>query len=345
MLDKSKQLLKPSRSRHDGGVLPTRLTAAARIRRFNRFYTRRMGLLNEGLLQSSFSLAEVRVLYEVAHLPDPTARVIATILNLDEGHLSRLLRGLRQRGLITARATPGDRRQRRLALTARGRKAFGALNARATEEVAEMLRDLSSSDQRHLLDSLGTVETLLAEPVAPYAPAIEIRGPEPGDLGWVVQRHGELYAEEYGWTAEFERLVAGIVGEFAAAKPESGNRCWIATVNGERAGSIFLVPESPEVARLRLLLVEPWARGLGLGTRLVEECIAAAREGGYLTLTLWTNNVLTAARRLYQRAGFQLVKSERHRSFGKSLVGQNWELALQGAQERERPTDNEHPPA
>jgi DNA-binding MarR family transcriptional regulator/N-acetylglutamate synthase-like GNAT family acetyltransferase len=308
--------------------VPTRLTAAARIRRFNRFYTRRMGLLNEGLLQSNFSLAEVRVLYEVAHLPQPTARVIASTLSLDEGHLSRLLRGLRQRGLVTARPAPRDRRQRRLALTARGRKAFGALNARATEEVAEMLRDLSTSDQRHLLDSLGTVETLLGESAVPEAPAIEIRGPEPGDLGWLVQRHGELYAEEYGWTAEFERLVAGIVGEFASAESDSGSRCWIATVNGERAGCVFLVPVSPQLARLRLLLVEPWARGLGLGTRLVQECIAAAGESGYQRLTLWTNDVLTAARRLYERAGFRLVKSERHHSFGKSLVGQNWELEL-----------------
>jgi len=308
--------------------VPTRLTAAARIRRFNRFYTRRMGLLNNGLLQSRFSLAEVRVLYEIAHLPEPTARVIASTLHLDEGHLSRLLRGLRQRGLITARAAPGDRRQRRLALTARGRKEFGALNARATEEVAEMLRDLSISDQRQLLDSLGTVETLLAETEATNVPAIELRGPEAGDLGWVVQRHGELYAEEYGWTAEFERLVAGIVGEFATAASDSGNRCWIATVNGERAGCVFLVPVSPELARLRLLLVEPWARGLGLGTRLVQECIAAAREGGYQTLTLWTNDVLTAARRVYERAGFRLIKSEGHRSFGKTLVGQNWELTL-----------------
>jgi DNA-binding MarR family transcriptional regulator/N-acetylglutamate synthase-like GNAT family acetyltransferase len=309
-------------------LVPTRLTAAARIRRFNRFYTRRMGLLNEGLLQSSFSLAEVRVLYEIAHLPQPTARVIASTLNLDEGHLSRLLRGLRQRGLVTARPAPGDRRQRRLALTTRGRKAFGALNARATEEVAEMLRDLSTTDQRHLLDSLGTVETLLGKTDVSDAPTMEIRGPEAGDLGWVVQRHGELYAEEYGWTVEFERLVAGIVGEFASAPSDSGNRCWIATVNGEQAGCVFLVPVSPELARLRLLLVEPWARGLGLGTRLVQECIAAAREDGYRTLTLWTNDVLTAARRLYERAGFRLVKSERHHSFGKSLVGQNWELEL-----------------
>jgi len=155
-----------------------------------------------------------------------------------------------------------------------------------------------------------------------------LRPPEPGDLGWVVQRHGELYAEEYGWTAEFERLVATIVGEFASAPLDSGNRCWIATLDGERAGCVFLVPASPQVARLRLLLVEPWARGVGLGSRLVDACIAAAREHGYRSLTLWTNDVLVAARRLYERAGFRLVKSERHQSFGKSLVGQNWELEL-----------------
>jgi DNA-binding MarR family transcriptional regulator/N-acetylglutamate synthase-like GNAT family acetyltransferase len=309
--------------------VPSPLNAAARIRRFNRFYTRRMGLLQEGLLQSRFSLAEVRVLYEIAHLTQPTARRIAATLAIDEGHLSRLLRGLRQRGLVIARASVDDRRIKLLALTARGQKAFAALNARATEEVAEMLEPLSTSERQQLLDSLGTVENLLAggESQSP-GPDLGLRPPEPGDLGWVVQRHGELYAEEYGWNADFERLVATIVGEFASAPADSGNRCWIANVNGERAGCIFLVPASTEVARLRLLLVEPWARGLGLGTRLVEECIAAARDGGYQTLTLWTNDVLVSARRLYERAGFRLVKSERHRSFGKTLVGQYWELSL-----------------
>jgi GNAT superfamily N-acetyltransferase len=203
-----------------------------------------------------------------------------------------------------------------------------------------MLRDLSTSDQRNLLDSLGTVEALLGETGTRQPPAIAIRGPEPGDLGWVVQRHGELYAEEYGWTAEFEHLVAGIVGEFAQARSDSGNRCWIATVNGERAGCVFLVPVSPELARLRLLLVEPWARGLGLGTRLVQECIATARQSGYQILTLWTNDVLTAARRLYERAGFRLVKTERHHSFGKSLVGQNWELHLASASTARRGADS-----
>jgi DNA-binding MarR family transcriptional regulator/N-acetylglutamate synthase-like GNAT family acetyltransferase len=309
--------------------VPSRLAAAARVRRFNRFYTRRMGLLQEGLLQSRFSLAEVRVLYEIAHLPQPTARLIATTLGMDEGHLSRLLGQLRARGLVSARASTSDRRRRILALTARGQMAFADLNSRATDEVAELLHPLSPSARQQLLASLAAVESLLAEVKSqPQAPEIMLRPPEPGDLGWVVQRHGELYAEEYGWTAEFERLVATIVGEFASAPPDSGNRCWIATLDGERAGCVFLVPASAQVAKLRLLLVEPWARGVGLGSRLVDVCIAAAREDGYRSLTLWTNDVLVAARRLYGRAGFRLVKSGRHQSFGKSLVGQHWELSL-----------------
>ena len=307
----------------------SQLTAATRIRRFNRFYTRRMGLLNPGLLQSRFSLTEVRVLYEIAHQPRPTAKTILGTLHLDPGYLSRLLRGLKQRGLVSARAESHDRRERRLTLTSRGRKAFGVLNARATEEVAEMLQGLSLKDQKQLLRSLGTIESLLddEEQAASRKPVIELRAPEPGDLGWVVQRHGELYAQEYGWDAEFERLVATIVGEFAGAA-DPAQRCWIATLDGVRAGCVFLVPASARVARLRLLLVEPWARGHGLGSRLVAACVEAARKGGYRSLTLWTNDVLAAARRIYERAGFRLVKEERHRSFGKPLVGQNWELAL-----------------
>ena len=194
-----------------------------------------------------------------------------------------------------------------------------------------MLDGLPAAAQQRLLSSIGTIETVLNNVDTSEStpqPVIALREPQPGDLGWVVQRHGELYATEYGWTAEFERLVAKIVGDFAAADPGSGNRCWIALVDGERAGSIFLVPASPEVARLRLLLVEPWVRGLGIGTRLVQECIQAARAGGYRTLTLWTNDVLLEARRVYERAGFDLVKSEPHHSFGHSLVGQNWELPL-----------------
>jgi DNA-binding MarR family transcriptional regulator/GNAT superfamily N-acetyltransferase len=308
----------------------SQLAAAGRIRRFNRFYTQRMGLLDAGLLQSPFSLPEVRVLYEIAHLETPTASAIAGALGLDPGYLSRLLRRLQQRRLVAARSVAEDRRQRRLTLTARGRKAFEILDARATAEVARLLRDVPPARQGDLLASFGTIEELLgaAESASTPAPEITLRDPEPGDLGWVVQRHGELYAREYGWNADFERLVARVVGEFAAAEPGAGQRCWIATLDRRRAGSVFLMPASAEVAKLRLLLVEPWARGHGLGSRLVSACIEAAREADYRTLTLWTNDVLKEARRLYERAGFRLVQSQPHQSFGQSLVGQTWELRL-----------------
>lgn len=306
--------------------------AAARVRRFNRFYTRRLGLLDAGHLHSPFTLAEVRVLYEVAHRERPTASAIAAVLGLDPGYLSRLLRGLRHRGLLATRPVPNDRRQRALELTARGRRTFGTLDARATAEVAGMLAGLSGPDCERLLRSLDTVETLLEDPAAGSPPAagavIALRAPAAGDLGWVVQRHGELYAEEYGWNADFERLVARIVGEFACAEPGPRQRAWIATVDGRRAGCVFLMPGADGVGRLRLLLVEPWARGHGLGGRLVDTCIQAARRAGCRTLTLWTNDVLVAARKLYERAGFRLVESERHRSFGKPLTGQTWDLTL-----------------
>jgi DNA-binding MarR family transcriptional regulator/N-acetylglutamate synthase-like GNAT family acetyltransferase len=306
------------------------LTTAARVRQFNRFYTRQMGLLNAGLLESPFSLAEVRVLYELAHTEQPTAKAMANTLNLDEGYLSRLLRGLRHKRLVTSRASTHDHRQRWLALTSRGRRIFKALNARATGEIADMLRGLSEQEQEALVRSLGTVQSLLGDSESPTSvrPTVRLRSPVPGDLGWVVERHGELYWEEYGWDQDFERLVARIVGEFAASASDSSQRCWIATLDGRRAGCVFLMPASPEVARLRLLLVEPWARSHGLGTLLVKQCINAAREAGYKTLSLWTNDVLVSARRLYERAGLGLVKSEPHHSFGKNLVGQTWELAL-----------------
>jgi DNA-binding MarR family transcriptional regulator/GNAT superfamily N-acetyltransferase len=327
--------------------------AAARVRRFNRFYTRRLGLLEAKHLRSPFTLPEIRVLYEVAHRSRPTAAEIAATLGLDAGYLSRLLRGLRQRGLIEARTVAHDRRQRILALTARGRRTFAGLDARATSEVAGMLQGLSGQERDRLLASLETVERLLGAraPGARLQPsnvgaasesdtrpaasgqrgaaAVALRAPLPGDLGWVVQRHGELYAEEYGWNEDFERLVARIVGDFAAAEAGPRRRGWIATVDGRRAGCVFLVPGDHEgVARLRLLLVEPWARGHGLGGRLVDTCIQAARRSGCHTLTLWTNDVLTAARRLYEHAGFRLVGTERHRSFGKALTSQTWDLDL-----------------
>lgn len=322
-------------------AVPSRPTAvpgaaAARVRRFNRFYTRRLGLLDEGHLHSPFSLPEIRVMYEVVHRQRPTAAAIAAALDVDAGYLSRLLRGLRQRGLLAARVEPHDRRQRILALTARGRRTFAGLDARATAEVSAMLEALSPADRERLVTSLETVQSLLQvdergspdQPSTEPAPKVALRAPAPGDLGWVVQRHGELYAEEYGWNEDFERLVARIVGDFAAAEAGPRQRGWIATVDGRRAGCVFLMPGDERVARLRLLLVEPWARGHGLGGLLVGTCIEAARGAGCHTLTLWTNDVLTAARRLYERAGFRLVKTERHRSFGKALTSQTWDLDL-----------------
>ena len=268
--------------------------AAARVRRFNRFYTRRLGLLDEGHLRSPFSLPEVRVMYEVAHRERPTAAAIAAALDVDAGYLSRLLRGLRHRGLLAARVVPHDRRQRVLVLTPRGRRTFAGLDARATADVAAMLADLSTSERERLLASLETVQTLLdADQPAPpertaraAAPRVVLRAPAPGDLGWVVQRHGELYAEEYGWNEDFERLVAGIVGDFAGTEPGPRQRAWIAMVEARRAGCVFLMPGGEGVARLRLLLVEPWARGHGVGSLLVDTCIQAAQRAGCHTLTL-----------------------------------------------------------
>ena len=304
--------------------------AAAGVRRFNRFYTRRIGLLSTRHLHSPFSLAEARVLYEVAHRNRPTATQLAEALDLDPGYLSRLLRGLRHRGLLTARAARTDRRHRHLALTARGRKTFGVLDARATAEIAALLERLTDDERDRLLASLDAVEALLDDGGSSAAgPAIELREPDPGDLGWVVQRHGEVYAQEYGWDESFERLVARIVGEFAASEVGPGNRCWIATLNGRRAGCVFLMPgPAPDVGKLRLLLAEPWARGHGIGGLLVNTCVKAARAAGHHTLTLWTNDILSAARRVYERAGFRLVKSERHHSFGAVLNGQTWDLDL-----------------
>ena len=303
----------------------------AAVRRFNRFYTRQMGLLDEGLLRSPFSLTEVRVLYEIAHRTAPTAGALGQELGLDAGYLSRILLRLRKAGLVSATPAAGDRRQRLLALTARGRRAFGALDARSSREVAVLLGRLTPARRRRLLQSMRWVETLLSpSSTGGGADRVALRAPAPGDLGWVVQRHGELYAAEYEWNEEFETLVAGIVAEFAAGFDPRRERAWIAELDGVRAGSVLLVRQSDQVAKLRLLLVEPWARGHGLGRALVRACIDFARDAGYRRLTLWTNSVLDAARHIYQQAGFHQVGSERHRSFGHDLVSETWELSLGG---------------
>jgi DNA-binding MarR family transcriptional regulator/N-acetylglutamate synthase-like GNAT family acetyltransferase len=297
------------------------------VRHFNRFYTRQIGLLDEGLHHSPFSLTEVRVMYEIFHHPGITATGVREALALDAGYLSRILRGLRRQGLVSARAPVADRRRRSLTLTDRGLRTFEGLNARSSEEVGAMLARLSRPQRRDLVRAMRGIEGLLGKPVA-TSDEVVLRDPLPGELGWVVKRHGEIYTAEYGWTAEFEGLVAGIVGQFVTGIDPRVERCWIAELRGEPAGSIFLVKDTAKVAKLRLLLVEPWARGHGVGTRLVDACLAFAREVGYAKVRLWTNAELHAARRLYERAGFRMVEESPARRFGKDQVFQTWELDL-----------------
>jgi len=299
----------------------------AAVRRFTRFYTRQIGLLREGLHASPFSLAAARVLYELANRPAPTAAEIGRDLGLDAGYLSRILRGFAQRGLIARTRSDEDGRQSHVALTPAGRAAFAPLERGSHDEVAAMLTRLSDGAQARLIEAMGTVEELMGERPREKPPYL-LRTHQPGDMGWVVSRHGALYAQEYRWTMEFEALVAEIVAAFIRGFDARRERCWIAEIDGAPVGSVFLVKQSDEVAKLRLLLVEPQARGLGIGARLVGECMRFARLCGYRTLTLWTNDVLVAARRIYQAAGFRLVAEEKHHSFGHDLVGQNWEISL-----------------
>jgi DNA-binding MarR family transcriptional regulator/GNAT superfamily N-acetyltransferase len=296
------------------------------VRRFTRFYTRQIGVLHEGLLNSPFSLAEARVLYELAHRDMPTAAELGTELGLDAGYLSRILRGFVKNGLLAKTPSEQDGRQRFLALTAKGRKAFAPLDRRSRDEVGAMLADLAPAEQARLIEAMRTVETLLGRKTAP--PAYVLRPHRPGDIGWVIHRHAALYAQEYGWDESFEALVAEIGAKFIRDFDIRRERCWIAERDGDIVGSVFLVKQSDTVAKLRLLIVEPAARGLGIGHRLVDECIRFARQAGYRQLTLWTNDILVAARRIYEAAGFRLVLEEKHRSFGHDLVGQNWELDL-----------------
>jgi DNA-binding MarR family transcriptional regulator/N-acetylglutamate synthase-like GNAT family acetyltransferase len=299
----------------------------AAIRRFNRFYTRQIGVLNEGLLNSLFTLAEARVIYELAQREQTTASVLGGQLGLDAGYLSRMLQGFKRRGLIDMRPAEADRRQRVLRLTQAGQEAFAILNARSYSQIEAMLNPIPPDDQRRLVAAMRSIEELLGAQPETKVPYI-LRLHQPGDIGWVVHRHGLLYATEYGWDEHFEALVASVVAQFIQNYDPKRERCLIAEMNGEIVGSVFLVKQSDSVAKLRLLLVEPKARGLGIGTRLVGECIRLARQLGYTTLTLWTNSVLVAARHIYEQAGFQLVSQEPHHSFGHDLVGETWELAL-----------------
>jgi DNA-binding MarR family transcriptional regulator/N-acetylglutamate synthase-like GNAT family acetyltransferase len=299
----------------------------AAVRRFNRLYTRRIGVLNDGLLRSPYSLTEVRLLFELAQSPNLTASTLRDELGLDPGYLSRLLRGLEDRGLLSRTSSTADGRVIHLNLTDKGREAFRTLDARADDEVRALLGTLSAARQRRLLEAVRTIEALL-DGAPPHREPYLLRQHQPGDMGWVVHRHGVLYAQEHGWDERFEALVAEVVASFIHQFDAKRERCWIAERDGEILGSVFLVKRSKTVAQLRLLLVEPSARGLGIGGRLVEECIRFARQTGYRKMTLWTNNVLHAARRIYQRAGFQLVDEQPHSRFGHDLIGQTWELTL-----------------
>jgi DNA-binding MarR family transcriptional regulator/N-acetylglutamate synthase-like GNAT family acetyltransferase len=279
-------------------------------------------------LESPFSLTEARALYEVANREHAVAAELTKELGLDAGYLSRILAGFRRRGLIERRPSAEDARRSELRLTKRGRSVFASLDARSRDDIGAQLARLAVADQERLVGAMGTVERLLGEPRVGNDGAYLLRAPRSGDYGWVVQRHGALYAEEYGWNEEFEGLVAGIVGTFVQHLDPKRERCWIAERDGENVGCVFAVKQSASVAKLRLLLVEPKARGLGIGKRLVDECVTFSRAAAYKRLRLWTNSVLRAARHIYVAAGFEQIAEDSHHSFGKDLVGETWELRL-----------------
>lgn len=305
------------------------------VRRFNRFYTRRIHILDEAHLRSDFSLAAVRVLYELAHRDAVSAAELARELDLDAGYLSRILAELGRRQLVTRQRASDDARVSRIRLTARGRARYAVLDARASDDITALLDPLGNTAQRRLVAAMGAIRSILDDSTSDDKPARQsapylLRTHQPGDLGWMVWRHDVLYCDEYGWDERFLALVARVVSDFVSNFDPAHERCWIAERDGENVGSVMAVrhPERPGVAKLRLLLVEPSARGLGIGRRLVDECIRFSRQTGYHTLTLWTNSVLVAARRIYEAAGFQLVHEEPHDQFGHGLIGQTWELSL-----------------
>lgn len=304
----------------------------AALRRFNRFYTQRIGVLQEGLLDSPFSLAQVRVLYELAHpgsagAVDPTATELSARLGVDEGYLSRIVHGFESKGMLRRRPSAADARRQLLTLTHKGRTAFAPLDRRSHDQAGALLDTLAAGDQRRLIEAAAAIERLLGGGAASQRP-IALRAPRPGDIGWVVQRHGELYALEYGYDAQFEALVAAIAARFVQRFEPGHERCWIADDGAARLGSVFVVRQTAEVAKLRLLLVEPEARGRGLGARLVRECIRFARRAGYRSMVLWTQSELVAARHVYERAGFRRMRGHAHHSFGRALVAETWRLTL-----------------
>ncbi|MDQ4121856.1 MAG: helix-turn-helix domain-containing GNAT family N-acetyltransferase [Acidobacteriota bacterium] len=299
------------------------------VRKFNRGFAKRIGLLQEGLLNSPYTLTEARILFEIGSHIDYTASDLSTELGFDPGHLSRILSRLENNGLLTKVRSETDGRQRFLHLTPKGKEVFQIMNTRADNEVARMLDVLSDEKQEKLLKAMDTIEDILFENNKEKQPYI-LRQHEPGDMGWIIYRHGVLYAREYGWDEEFEALVAKICGEFITNYTPKRERCWIAEMDGEIIGSVLLSQskQSHEIAELHVLLVEPKARGMGLGTRLVEECIKFARRTGYRKITLWTYSALESARRIYEKTGFQLIAEEKRHDFGQNLTGQTWEFNL-----------------
>jgi DNA-binding MarR family transcriptional regulator/GNAT superfamily N-acetyltransferase len=303
----------------------------ATVRRFNRFYTRQIGVLRKNFLDSPYSLGEARVLYEIARRRLPTASDVGRALDLDAGYLSRVLRNFEKNGLVQRTASARDARRSYLALSGRGKRAYAPLEARSQRDVSDMLGKLDAAGQARLIAAMTTIEALLdgeAKAKSAASGHYILRPPAPGDFGWVVRRHAELYAQEYQWTEPFEGLCAQIVADYANDNDPKRERCWIAELDGDNVGCVFLVKETATVARIRLLLVDPKARGLGLGARLTDECIRFARQTGYKKITLWTHSVLTAARHIYQKAGFTLTRTERHKSWGRPVVSEFWDLEL-----------------
>lgn len=309
---------------------PAIASDAAAVRAFNRFYTQRIGVLDDAPLGGPFSLTEGRVLYELAHRDAPAASELCRDLGLDRGYLSRILARFQKQGLVARSRSASDGRQSHIRLTAKGSKTFAAIDHTWQGATEELLAPLSEKDRRGLVSAMTRVRALLANAEAQGANAehIVLRQHRLGDMGWIVQRHAVVYGEQFGWNAEFEALVAEICAKFIHDYDPASERCWIATRGGAPVGSVFLVKDSDEVGRLRLLFVEPSARGLGIGGKLVDACVAHARKVGYRKITLWTNDVLVSARRIYQAAGFRLMREWPDRKFGKDLGGQDWDLEL-----------------
>lgn len=296
------------------------------LRAFNRFYTRKIGVL-DGMASTPFSLAEARVLYELAHRERPTATDIRTELGLDAGYMSRILRDFEQRKLVRREQSKADGRQRFLSLTTKGRGEFAPLDERSNRDIAAMLERLSSAERKQLVEAVHTVRRLLDDKIEPQIPYL-LRMHQPGDMGWIVHRQAILYAEEYGWDETYEALAAEIVAQFIKNYDPKRERAWVAERDGRRVGGVFVAKESDEIAKLRLLHVEAEARGLGIGKRLVKECVQFSRQAGYRKMTLWTQSILHAARHIYKETGFKIVSEKKHHSFGKDLTAETWELDL-----------------